>query len=390
MPSPTVGAVPPPPGVTPNLQRSPDAGWTTILVGSTVCVAVVFFAFLLRCYANCVPPIRSTTVFFPLSHSPVEILQNAQKRFDLWAVSDKWLQWLYIQSLLYGPTVFSTKATLLFLTSRVCSVQRTVSKGIHFFIYFLFISYIPLQVIKTIICLPVGAYWDPELRDDPAKDVKCLNQGDIFVADTCAAVVTDTAITVIPIALVWTMRMPLHRKVRAGGVVVAVTAYRLPLLYRLERSRDVPAGFVDIGLLCSLEQTIGFVCACLPILNLLKFRCTSPRRSRLMANIPRTFRHRGKHSDGRSFTKKPPSSFVGRYMGNAAAHGVDPRRTGGAESEGAFLTRETRRTIRDGSLKQSPPTDEETAGHPLRAPPKESGTSRFLPDRTVRIADWRF
>ncbi|KAK8071147.1 hypothetical protein PG997_011350 [Apiospora hydei] len=260
MPSPTVGAVPPPPGVTPNFQHPPDAGRTTILGGSTVCVTVVFVAFLLRCCAK----------------------YSIRQKYTIedWPCAIAW--WLYIQSLLYGPTVFSTKVTLLFLTSRVCSVRRTISKSIHLFIYFLVICYIPLQIVKTIVCLPIEAYWDPEVRNDTAKDVKCLNQGAIFLVDSGVAVVTDATIVVLPIVLVWSMRLPLCKKVRAagilgaGGVAVAVTAYRLPLLFKFERSMDVTAGFVIIGLVCPLEQAIGFVCACLPLLNLFKSRRMTP------------------------------------------------------------------------------------------------------------------
>ncbi|KAK8024303.1 hypothetical protein PG993_012369 [Apiospora rasikravindrae] len=404
--SPTIGAVPPPPGVTPNFQHPPDAGRTTNLVGSIVCVTVVFFAFLLRCYAkysirqkytieDCMLTFLTfsmgcsfvfllsflgmayhSTKSLPFYPSLIHHTQQPQRTFltttprvlhhclvfkhgwgfHAWDLSayeySQFLKWLYIQSLLYGPTVFFTKATLLFLTSRVCSVRRTISKGIHFFIYFLIICYIPLQIVKTVVCLPIEAYWDPEVRDDASRDVKCIKQGAVFLADSCVAVVTDTTIVVFPIVLVWSMHLPLYKKLRAagilgaGGVAVAVTAYRLPLLFGFERSMDVSAGFVIIGLLCSLEQAIGFVCACLPLLNLLKSRRITPRRSRFLANVPRTFHHRVKPVDGHGLIKNPPSIIVGHSLADSAAHDEE-RRTAGGGTESEGISRDTRDTTYD-------------------------------------------
>ncbi|KAK7946807.1 uncharacterized protein PG986_011128 [Apiospora aurea] len=450
MPSPTVVAVPPPPGVTPNSQHPPDAGRTTILGGSTVCVTVVFVGFLLRCYAkysirqkytieDCMLPFLpfSREVALSLSCCPCSgqpITQSApylsaprlvQSRpaipkdlsnnyaqglapllgyvmitvynsvgfmmykhgwgYHAWDLSaydySQFMKWLYIQSLLYGPTVFSTKVTLLFLTSRVCSVRRTISKGIHLFIYFLIICYIPLQIVKTIVCLPIEAYWDPEVRNDTAKDVKFLNQGAIFIVDSGVAVVTDATIVVLP--LCWAAGI-----LGAGGVAVAVTAYRLPLLFKFERSMDVTAGLVIIGLVCSLEQAIGFVCACLPLLNLFKSRRMTPRRSRLLANVPRTFHHRGKPADGHCLVKKPSPSSIGQSMGNLAAQGEDRRPAGGGTgSEG--VSRGTRDTTYDTAWDREANSPGEQRGVWLAASRGSAtrGHEQSSENRTVRIAN---
>lgn len=269
-------------------------------------------------------------------------------------MSDSCIQWLYVQSLLYGPTVFSTKATLLFLTSRVCSVRRSISKVINIFICLLIVFYVPLQIVKTLICLPVKAFWDPEVRQS-SPDVKCLNQGIVFVTDSCFAVVTDATILIIPIVLVWSMSLPFCKKVKAvlllgaGGVAVAVTGYRVPLLFKYEHSKDVTSNFVVINLLwyvprsfthttfmkttnprsvewihdavlptditSSLEQSIGFTCACLPFFNLFRSaRRRSPRQTRLLANVPRTS-HRGKPAGGDGLPEDQSSFSVSQYMG---------------------------------------------------------------------------
>ncbi|KAK7917307.1 hypothetical protein PG985_010915 [Apiospora marii] len=221
MPYSAIGAIPPPPGVTPNLQQPQHAARTTALVGNIVCITAVHLAFLMRSYVK-----YSKRQTFTIEDSP-----------------DIWLQWLYIQSFLYGPTIFSTKATLLLLISRVCAVRRTISRGINFFIYFLITCYVPLQIVKTIVCVPVQAYWNPEVRKH-TPNVKCLDQANIFLADSCIAVVTDTTILILPIVLLWSMRLPLYKKAKAalllgaGGAAVAVTAYRVPLIFQYQLQID--------------------------------------------------------------------------------------------------------------------------------------------------------
>ncbi|KAK8109788.1 hypothetical protein PG999_007925 [Apiospora kogelbergensis] len=177
-----------------------------------------------------------------------------------------------------------------------------------------------LKIVKTLICLPVKAFWDPEVRQS-SPDVKCLNQGIVFVTDSCFAVVTDATILIIPIVLVWSMSLPFCKKVKAvlllgaGGVAVAVTGYRVPLLFKYEHSKDVTSNFVVINLLCSLEQSIGFTCACLPFFNLFRSaRRRSPRQTRLLANVPRTS-HRGKPAGGDGLPEDQSSFSVSQYMG---------------------------------------------------------------------------
>ncbi|KAK8068171.1 hypothetical protein PG996_007283 [Apiospora saccharicola] len=327
MPYPIIGAIPPPPGVTPNFQQPQDAGRTMVLVGNIVCITAISIS----------------TNFF----------------------SNIWLQWLYVQTLFYGPTIFSTKATLLLLISRICSVRRTISRGINYFIYFLVTCYVPLQIVKTVVCLPVKAYWNSEVRKN-TPNVKCLRQGSIFIADSCIAVVTDATILILPIVLVWSMRLTLYKKAKAalllgaGGAAVAVTAYRVPLIFQYQVQADVSSGFVTIGLLTTLEQTIGFVCACIPFFNLLKHKRRSRRRSRVMANVPRTA-NRGKLAGNDGHGK--PSSF-GQYMG------MQFMMTNAHLKQSPKVPLETL-TLQVGSLKPLHLAVEETAGW-RQALPQES------------------
>ncbi|KAK7973055.1 hypothetical protein PG988_007189 [Apiospora saccharicola] len=223
MPYPIIGAIPPPPGVTPNFQQPQDAGRTMVLVGNIVCITAVHLSFLMRSYVKYSTRQPYTIEdlykhglgFHAWDLSPEEYSQFLKISISTNFFSNIWLQWLYVQTLFYGPTIFSTKATLLLLISRICSVRRTISRGINYFIYFLVTCYVPLQIVKTVVCLPVKAYWNSEVRKN-TPNVKCLRQGSIFIADSCIAVVTDATILILPIVLVWSMRLSLYKKAKAA------------------------------------------------------------------------------------------------------------------------------------------------------------------------------
>ncbi|KAK8102599.1 hypothetical protein PG984_015745, partial [Apiospora sp. TS-2023a] len=315
MPYPTIGAIPPPPGVTPNFKQPQDAGRTTVLVGNIVCITAVHLSFLMRSYVK----------FSTRQPYTIEDLYKHGLGFHAWDLSpeeySQFLKWLYTQTLLYGPTIFSTKTTLLLLISRICSVRQTISRGINYFIYFLVTCYVPLQIVKTVVCLPVKAYWNSEVRKN-TPNVKCLRQGSIFIADSCIAVVTDATILILPIVLVWSMRLSLYKKAKAALLLGAgELPWQVPLIFQYQVQADsrfyaISRLLTGVKFFCShdsstLEQTIGFVCACIPFFNLLKHKRRSRRRSRVMANVPRTA-NRGKlvGNDGHG----KPSSF-GQYMG---------------------------------------------------------------------------
>ncbi|MCD9437293.1 hypothetical protein LVA97_33165, partial [Klebsiella pneumoniae] len=76
--------------------------------------------------------------------------------------------------IIYIPTAFFVKTTLLLLIARVFAVRRKVARGIHYFIAFIAIAYAPIQFCKIFICTPIRAYWQFH------TDGSCLQQRKIF------------------------------------------------------------------------------------------------------------------------------------------------------------------------------------------------------------------
>lgn len=152
--------------------------------------------------------------------------------------------------MIYCPAAWFTKVSLLLLIARVFAVRESVSRAIYIFLGVLLVGYyIPIEIMKICICLPINAYWDQSVQG-----ARCLPQRSIFISDTVLAIISDLIILFIPIPLTWGLNMPPKKKIKiilllsAGGVATAVTVYRLYLVIQFRNSTDVTADFVPLSL----------------------------------------------------------------------------------------------------------------------------------------------
>ncbi|KAK1991999.1 integral membrane protein [Colletotrichum falcatum] len=298
-----VGAFPPPPGVIPNFENPRDAGRLLNVVAMSVMMGVTTIFFATRAYVKsfqatsllpedwtCTISYVSTVLYIVV----VFVMSHYGEGYHAWEITKdeykEMMRWLYASSIIYIPAAYFTKVTLLLFEARVFEVHERTSRGIRLFIAALFISYIPVQTVKTVICLPISAFWDPHVPNP-----KCLNQRKIFIADMSLAILTDVVIVALPIPLLWGLRLPLRKKLKiltllgAGGIATAVTIYRMYLVVKFLGSKDVSADFVVLDILRALELVIGLVCACLPSINILyeRLRNHEPKPE---GNRPRTAR----------------------------------------------------------------------------------------------------
>ncbi|KAM5352830.1 hypothetical protein ACJ41O_005552 [Fusarium nematophilum] len=132
--------------------------------------------------------------------------------------------------------------------------------------------YLPVLIIKILICRPIAAFWDPTIK------AECFNQRAIFVADTAISAVTDLAVLMLPIPAAVSLRMPWAKRLRvmailgAGGIATAASIVRMVLVVRLQQSDDETVDFIRFNLLGTAEVGIGMVCTCLPAVNILLMR----------------------------------------------------------------------------------------------------------------------
>ncbi|KAL8382298.1 hypothetical protein RB595_006202 [Gaeumannomyces hyphopodioides] len=196
-------------------------------------------------------------------------------------------QWLYVSAVLYCPAAYLTKVTLLLLMARVFAVKEHIARGIYLFIVLITVLYTPVQVVKTILCVPIRAFWDGGVQAD-----FCFDSRKVFVTDIALALCTDAVILVLPVFLAWPLHLSTRKKLKiaallgAGGGAIGTDALRISKVIELQYEVDTSGRFTLLTTLTTLELATGFVCACVPPINLLLERHI--RRASFSGNTPRT------------------------------------------------------------------------------------------------------
>ncbi|GKT48499.1 uncharacterized protein ColSpa_08680 [Colletotrichum spaethianum] len=249
------GAAPPPPGETPNFDNPRDAGHMVHLVYMSLIQAIVVVFFAVRVYVK-----LSVNGKFRLEDLYTELHYGEGFHFwEITATNYAGLQkWMYISSLLYSPAAFFTKTALLLLTVRVFSVDTVVARTLHGLLAFFLLCYVPAEIAKAAVCIPVQAFWDPSI-----SNFKCIDQTKLFMYDTSISILSDLVILGVPIVLAWKLRVSTAKKVKivallgTGGLGVAVTVYRMFLVVRFEDTKDPTVDFVPVDWTVTGELAIG-------------------------------------------------------------------------------------------------------------------------------------
>ncbi|KAL4938332.1 hypothetical protein BDV06DRAFT_215185 [Aspergillus oleicola] len=175
----------------------------------------------------------------------------------------------YVTMVMYGPTAFLTKLTLLWIMARVFSPFKKSVIFIHAFLILMLIYYIPAVIVKIRICAPISKFWSQDLPGS------CLDRNAIIMADAVVSVVSDLIILIMPMPLTMRLQMSKKKKMRvvgimgAGGLACASSIVRLILIQLTGNSTDATISFMRINMFGNSEIAVGIMCACLPALSAL-------------------------------------------------------------------------------------------------------------------------
>lgn len=139
------------------------------------------------------------------------------------------LQISYVATAIYAPTALFVKTSLIYVLIRVFQPFYTGMIALYSLLAVTVGYYVIITFIKIFICNPVSAYWRESERDT----AMCLSQPGVIIADSIISFVTDIAIFAFPVALTWSLQMPIWKKIRVvcllglGGVAVAFSLFRL-------------------------------------------------------------------------------------------------------------------------------------------------------------------
>ncbi|KAL8408278.1 hypothetical protein RB594_006903 [Gaeumannomyces avenae] len=296
------GAIPRPPDAEPlGPGCPPDASMRGLNFAIQMTAAVLVLGFFLaRSYAKWAvsSPVRAedwfclTAFIMTLAYiSCILTVHHYGDGYHAWDLAPETFKnyklWLYASAVLYFPAAYLTKVTLLLLMARVFAVKEQIARGIYLFIVLITVLYTPVQIVKTILCVPIPAFWDGGVEPD-----FCFDSRKVFITDIALALCTDAVILILPVFLACPLHLGTWKKVKiallpgAGGGAIGTDALRISKAVELQYETDTSGHLTLLTMLTTLELTTGFVCACMPPINLLLERYIY--RTGFLGNTPRT------------------------------------------------------------------------------------------------------
>ncbi|WQF80653.1 hypothetical protein CDEST_05667 [Colletotrichum destructivum] len=258
-------AAPPPEGVVPDFQNPKDVLHTINLVSQILSIVMVSLFMILRLYAKMfiAPPFHTEDWVAVVAW----ILSLGYSATAL--VMYRYGGGFHVYELSKADFMGFNKLALLLVVLRVFRFHNKTRIGIYALSLFMTGYYLPVFILKALICRPVAGFWDPSI------EAVCFDQRAIFVADTVISAITDLAVLCLPIPVAVTLRMSWTKRLKvigmlsAGGVATAASIVRMVIVIQLQKSNDQSVDFIRFNLLGTAEVSIGMICACFPAINIL-------------------------------------------------------------------------------------------------------------------------
>ncbi|KAL3442029.1 hypothetical protein BJX65DRAFT_313218 [Aspergillus insuetus] len=275
-------AIPAPPGEVSDLQNPEDVIHTVNFATQVICLVVVTIVvglrFLVKARLRKALELEDYTtilgwVLFVGFCANMIILGNYGGGYHAWDISKSdminFQKASYAVTLVYVPMVFVIKVALLAVMLRIFAPDRHKVMIVYGTIIVLLLYYIPALFIKIFFCKPISAYW----YGIEATGGSCLDQRKVIIADATISMISDFWILILPIPMLWSLKMSFSKKLRvlgilgAGGLATGFSIWRLVMMVDESRTPDTTWFWIHCVLTGNAEAGIGLNCACLPTLS---------------------------------------------------------------------------------------------------------------------------
>lgn len=146
----------------------------------------------------------------------------------------------YSNQLLYHPILALTKVSILLLYHRL-SVSRTFRTWVIVLIGLNIALTTSIFVSDLLQCIPMAFLWDKTIPGG-----HCMNQQAFFVGSAVMNIISDCAVLVLPIPMVWGMQTNTRKKIALMVLFSLGVLYGFPPLYispsplSLHEEADIP------------------------------------------------------------------------------------------------------------------------------------------------------
>jgi hypothetical protein len=281
-----VGTVPPPAGVTPNFANPESIAYRVIITAALwpafilpiVSLRLYTSGFILRKW-HADDALIVVGYLFAIANSIICGMQTHNGVGNhIWEVRlADFRQFMKLGaiggSLSYNLSTLFTKVSILhfYLRFSIKPALRTMT----YFVMFVAAGYSAANgFVFLYLCKPMEYFWDPTISKGT-----CVDGNTAFMASAILNVVTDLAILMLPVWILWPLHVGLAKKISvalimmAGGFVCAVSIVRLVFLKSGGNRLDFTWDYVTNIVWCLVEMYTGILCACLPYFRAFAKHC---------------------------------------------------------------------------------------------------------------------
>ncbi|KAI5202358.1 hypothetical protein E4T39_04761 [Aureobasidium subglaciale] len=204
----------------------------------------------------------------------------------------------------YPALIWCMKFTMLFFYKRL-TLGSFHSKLIRYLFWLTGVCYIIVWFVLIFGCFPTQMNW----QVTPQPPWKCAFRPQNFLAVAIPNILTDAAILMVPIPMLWQLKMPLKKKITIGAVLSSGLFVIAAAIIRVVLSLDAAPSAANINGWGVRETFIGIFTINIPIL-----RPVFSRAFWLSGPYDPNASGRGSGYAGRNLHSTPNKSFRGTKL----------------------------------------------------------------------------
>ncbi|KAI1177739.1 hypothetical protein F4777DRAFT_541126 [Nemania sp. FL0916] len=212
-----------------------------------------------------------TACIFNIGFTGDVIAQNKYSRHQwdtplCWLTDGSFVKLAFVQSTLFAPVYFTSKAAIFFLYLQLFGVQTYIKPAVTIGILVSALLYIPNIPISAVLEAPAaGSSWKALSMSD--KPQKIMIWGIISSSFT---VLLDIYIFILPLPIISRLNMPLGRRLQILGIfataLAGIAASVLSLAYRVSLldTPDITWHSIIVATLAVIEANVAIIVSCMP------------------------------------------------------------------------------------------------------------------------------
>lgn len=290
--------MPPPPGQVSNFANPPSSA-NAVYIAAGICLPLILLFAGLRFYAKfkilkkktwddftCLLGLLGGATFICVTTAAVEGGKFGTHEWDIRVgeLTKAQLVLSLIIEAVYAPFIWFIKLSLFVLYIEVFGLLQWLRYSAYTGVILTGCFYFATMVAIIVLCEPTNGMSQLAYASAQASP-KCSQSYMVVLAQGIINVISDLYLIALPVPALWSLQMPLRRKLGVVAVIstglIACIASILGLVFRINfiRSKDGTGKVVPVWIASFVEMTAGILVCCMPTANTVLKRIKNPLKS---------------------------------------------------------------------------------------------------------------